>query len=409
MKTGNRPRIAHVTPYDLAIRGGVNASVVKLVREERALGHAVDLIGGTSMDSADLPHWRRVPAVIVPIPANGSVAALAIPTDAGPGGALERLACGYDVLVLHEPALPLGQAVLDVSRSANVGVMHAYSETLLLAAQLARVFTSRRAISALSPWLRRLDRRIAVSTAARDFAASYLGGDYTLILNGIDAPERITRTPDDSTILFLGRPESRKGLDVLLGALPIVLRTHTAARLVVAGDGTEAQWAPYRDRVHELGVDHAVTFAGRVSEAEKRELFARATVYVSPATGGESQGVVLLEAMALGAPVVASDIAGYRTVITNGTDGVLVRPDDPAALADGIGRVLSDPSLGARLADRGRDTVARTYDWRVVVPRHLEVYAAAMESPRARERAALRAVRGLAWGNDTTSKWEVQR
>ncbi len=405
----NRLKIAHVSPYDLAIRGGVNASVFQLVRRQRALGHTVDLIGGASADREDLRSWRRVPAAIASVPANGSVAALALPTDAGPGGELEHLVSGYDVLVLHEPALPLGQAVLDVSRSANVGVMHAYSETLLRAAHLARVFTPRQGIGALSPWLRRLDRRIAVSSAARDFAASYLRGDYTLIPNGIDVPWRGARTLDPSTIVFLGRPEPRKGLDVLLEALPIVRRAHVAARLIVAGDGTDAQWAPYRDRARELGVDAAVTFSGRVSEAQKRELFARASVYVSPATGGESQGVVLLEAMALGAPVVASDIAGYRTVVTNGTDGLLVRASDPAALANGIARVLSDPSLAARLADRARDTVAHTYDWRVVIPRHLDLYAAAMRDRRDRERAALRSTGGRSWATHTTSKWEVQR
>jgi phosphatidylinositol alpha-mannosyltransferase len=363
-------RIAHVTPYDLSIRGGVNASVVVLVRRQRALGHAVDLIGGASADPVDIPNWKRVRSFIVSVPANGSVAALAIPTDAGPGSELERLAAegAYDVLVVHEPVLPLGLAMLGASRSANVGVTHAYSETLRAVTSLAPADLVR------TSWLRKLHRIIAVSPAARDFASSYLAGDYVVIPNGIEVPDRTQHMPDAATIFFLGRPEPRKGLDVLLHALPLVRRDVPAARVVVAGDGTPGQWGRYRELADALGIAPAISFVGRVSESEKAALFSRAAVYVSPATGGESQGVVLLEAMAQGVPVVASDIAGYRTVITSGSDGLLVGPNDPAALAQAVLRVLGEAPLARHISANARATVKREYDWRVVIPRHITAY-----------------------------------
>ena len=368
-------KIAHVTPYDLAIRGGVNASVVELVRRQSARGHDVTLIGGASA-RRDLPNWLRLDAIVVSIPVNGSVAPLAIPTSGGPDSELERLLLreAFDALVVHEPALPLGMALLSVSKSANVGVFHAYSESIGNVARVVGTFTPTFTLGWFSPWLTTLHRRVAVSTAAREFAATYLPGAYEVIPNGIDVPARIERAPDTATILFLGRPEPRKGLDVLLRAMPHVVRDAPRARLVIAGDGTDAHWAPYRARASALGVAGATEFLGRVSEERKRELFARATAYTSPAIGGESQGVVLLESMALGAPVVASDIAGYRTVVTSGVDGLLVTREDPRTLADALLRVVRDRDLARRLSSTARAMVQRRYDWRVVVPQHLAVY-----------------------------------
>src|SRR5690349_8593034 len=124
----------------------------------------------------------------------------------------------------------------------------------------------------------------------------------------------------NSDVLFVGRPEPRKGLDLLLRALPIVHRWVPDAHAVVAGDGPAEDWARYRSRAEQLGIAKAVSFVGRVSDSDKRTLLEHARVFCSPATGGESQGVVLLEALAHGTPVVASNIAGYRTVITHGVN-----------------------------------------------------------------------------------------
>src|SRR5919201_917833 len=145
-------KIAHVTPYDLAIRGGVNASVVELVRRQSARGHDVTLIGGASA-RRDLPNWLRLDAIVVSIPVNGSVAPIAIPTSGGPDSELEWLLLreAFDALVVHEPALPLGMALLSVSKSANVGVFHAYSESIGNVARVVGAFTPTFTLGWFSP------------------------------------------------------------------------------------------------------------------------------------------------------------------------------------------------------------------------------------------------------------------
>ncbi|HYY54577.1 MAG TPA: glycosyltransferase family 4 protein [Candidatus Dormibacteraeota bacterium] len=365
-------RIAHITPYDLAAPGGVNATVVQLVARQRAFGHEVDLIGGASA-VVPLERWRRLRSWIARVPVNGSVASLAIATS--PDTELvEIMASGrYDVVVAHEPALPLSAMALALSTGARVAVLHAFSET----APAAPPFVQR-----IAPALLQLDRAIAVSTAARDFASRYLDMPCTIIPNGVDVPERVSFDRSGATLLFLGRPEPRKGLATLLAAVAILRRTVPDLTLVVAGAGSDDQWAEYRARADALGVADATRFVGRVDEAAKARLFREAAAFCSPATGGESQGVVLLEAMAHGTPVVASDIAGYRTVISNEHDGLLVPAGDAGALADALARVLGNRILSRRIAARARDTVAREYDWRVVVPRHLDVYREAVAQHR---------------------------
>jgi phosphatidylinositol alpha-mannosyltransferase len=365
-------RIAHVTPYDLAVSGGVNATVRELVIRQRSLGHVVDVIGGASAESLAIPHWRRIRTAVLSVPANGSMAALCLPMAPEEGGDIDQILKQgqYDVLVLHEPSLPMCTLALRLSTCANVGTMHAYSDTLRPSARLMRL---------LAPPLDRLHRCIAVSDAARTHAMTYLDIPYAVIPNGIDvsdSPAPARRATAE--VLFVGRPEPRKGLDALLQALPVLRRWVPNAHLVIAGDGASEDWAPYRTLARQLGPTDAVSFLGRVSNADKRRLFERATVFCSPATGGESQGVVLLEALAQRTPVVATNIAGYRTVITPGVNGLLVPVSRPDHLANGLRRVLQDPELASRLAAAGRQTVEQTYAWSTVIPRLLAEYRAAV-------------------------------
>jgi phosphatidyl-myo-inositol alpha-mannosyltransferase len=367
---GGRLRIAHVTPYDLAVSGGVNATVRELVVRQRRLGHVVDVIGGASSESVMIPHWRRVRAAVLSLPANGSVAALTLPMSPEEGGELARvLERGqYHVLVLHEPSLPLCALTLRLSSAANVGTMHAYSERLRPPAGLLRF---------VLPPLDRLHRCIAVSEAARAYARTYLDVPYAVIPNGIDVSDHAaSASRNGGEVLFVGRPEPRKGLDTLLQALPLLRRWVPNAHLVIAGDATAGDWAPYHALAGRLDIADAVSFLGRVSDAQKRMLFERAAVFCSPATGGESQGVVLLEALASRTPVVASNIAGYRTVITPGQNGLLVPAGKPDRLANGLRRVLQDDHLASRLAAAGRQTIEQTYAWSVVIPRLLAEYRA---------------------------------
>jgi phosphatidyl-myo-inositol alpha-mannosyltransferase len=332
----------------------------------------VDVIGGASSESLAIPHWRRIRSAVISVPANGSLAALCLPMAPGEEGEIDRvLKQGqYDVLVLHEPTLPMCALTLRLSTCANVGTMHAYSDTLRPTARLMRL---------LVPPLERLHRCIAVSDAARRYATAYLEMPYAVIPNGIDvsdSPTPVHRATAE--VLFVGRPEPRKGLDALLRALPVLRRWVPNAHLVIAGDAAAEDWAAYRTLAGQLGLTDAVSLLGRVADADKRWLFEHATVFCSPATGGESQGVMLLEALAQRTPVVATNIAGYRTVITPGLNGLLVPAGRPDRLANGLRRVLQDPELASRLAAAGRQTVEHTYAWSTVVPRLLAEYRAAV-------------------------------
>lgn len=303
-----------------------------------------------------------------PIPANGSVA----PVSFGPRAAtavrraIERFT--PDVLHLHEPLIPsLSLLALWASTVPAVGTFHAAAERSV-GYGLARPVL-RRAV-------RKLRVRTAVSDAARDLVSRYLPGDYALTPNGVDVATFATAHPADlgsgTKILFLGRIERRKGLEVLLQAMT---RLRGEDReLIVVGDGPEAKSA----RALAGRLEVSARFLGRVDDATKASLFARADVYCAPALEGESFGIVLLEAMAAATPVVCSDLAGFRAVA--GGSAVLVAPGDSGLLADALKRVVSD----SRLADKMRTTGARTasaFDWRRLVGNVELTYERAMKEP----------------------------
>jgi phosphatidylinositol alpha-mannosyltransferase len=247
----------------------------------------------------------------------------------------------FDVVHLHEPLVPgPTQTALLFHSSPLVGTFHAAGD------------------SASYKWLRpplrwlasRLDLRCAVSRAAAELTARYLGGEYTILFNGIEVDlwAKADPWPDDGsghrpTILFVGRHEPRKGLDVLVAAAE---RLPADARIWVAGPGTEELAAELHDDRFEL--------LGRISDDEKRRRMAAADVFCAPALRGESFGIVLLEAMAAGTAVVASDIDGYRNVATDGLDARLVPPGEPAALGDALAEVVGDERLAATLEAGGR-------------------------------------------------------
>src|SRR5204863_4798753 len=199
--------------------------------------------------------------------------------------------------------------------------------------------------------------RIAVSAAACPFIDRCVPGDYKVIPNGVDVPRFAGAVPlarwQDGTpnVLFVGRHDPRQGLLDLLKAHRILRRTGYEDRLLIVGSGPQEREA--RRYVATRGLK-AVEFLGRVSDAEKAQLFRTAAVFGSPATGGESFGIVLLEAMAAGAPIVASDIHGYKGVVRRGREGLLVPPHDPKELATAIARLLGDPELRVRMGAAGR-------------------------------------------------------
>lgn len=296
----------------------------------------------------------------VGVPANGSIAPVA-PHPAAALRTLRLLSRGrFDVVHLHEPLVP-GPCLsaLALARHPLVGTFHRSGRSA--------------AYTALGPparlVLRRLDARCAVSVQAAETARAQLGGDYQLVFNGVDeggfsaAVPAATRGP---TIVFIGRHEPRKGLGLLLEAYR---RLPPGTALWVLGSGP--QTARMREEAKDLP---AVEWLGRVGEAEKASRLKAADILCAPSIAGESFGMVLLEGMAAGCVVVASDIPGYRSVATDGADALLVAPGDPVALAGALGRALADPELAGRLRSAGRE-VARACSLERLAAEYEVIYA----------------------------------
>ena len=365
-------KIALVTPFDLARPGGVAEHVIHLGQEFARVGHEVM----TLTPKADPRAVRRADAVGVreigralTLPTNGSRARITL--DLTRFGEVRRILTQerFDVVHIHAPLTPmLTWMALFTSPSVNVATFHAFRDGSAWYRALAPLF---------HPVVRRLDARIAVSEPAAKFIGAYFPGDYTIIPNGIDV-DRFgpNRAPPDSRasrgpqILFVGRhDEPRKGLPTLLQALPTIRAAIPGCRLSVVGDGDIGRHA---GRLEAVGRD-GIVFHGQVSAEDLPRHYAAADLFCAPSTDNESFGIVLLEAMASEVPVVASHIPGYASVMTNGREGLLVPPRDPAALAAAVIRLLSDKEFRFTLGREGRATAA-TYAWPNVAARVIDLY-----------------------------------
>ena len=361
-------RIGIACPYVWDTPGGVQAHVHDLADNLIALGHSVSVLTPVDdPDSPDLPPYVVPAGRAVPVPYNGSVARLVF----GPLSLTRTrrwLRDGrFDVLHVHEPTVP---SVSMLACFAASGPIVATFHTATARSRALQVFGT-----ALQPALEKVTGRIAVSPAARRVVVEHLGGDAVLIPNGVDVARFEGAQPlpgrrEVPTVVFLGRmDEPRKGLAVLLEALPELVELVPDVHLLVAGPGDaddvrEAVPPSLRDRVELLGM---------VSEQDKPSVFASGTVYCAPNTHGESFGIVLVEAMAAGTPVVASDLEAFRRVLHDGAYGVLVPVRDAGALAVGLAALLQDAERRAQLAAAARLAV-RAYDWSTVTRRIVEVY-----------------------------------
>jgi phosphatidylinositol alpha-mannosyltransferase len=256
--------------------------------------------------------------------------------------------------------------VLRESRSVNIATFHAYAG-FSPAMELGQ--------RTVGPYARRLHGRIAVSAAARHFADRFFPGDYKVIPNGVDLGRFQRAVPiarwQDGTpnILFVGRLEDRKGLPHLLKAFRLVRKSGCDCRLLVVGSGPQEREARRYVMTRRLP---DVEFLGRVSDGDKVQLFKSADVYASPATGRESFGIVLLEAMAAGTAIVCSDIHGYKGVVKRGEQALLVPPGESRPLAEAILRLLADPDLRERMGRSGLERVV-DYGWEQIGAR-VEAY-----------------------------------
>jgi len=364
-------KIALVSPYDYPYPGGVTEHVRNLAEQFLARGHEVHVIAPSSADPASMPDQPILHRVgrPVPIPANGSVARITLPVR-GYVQVKHLLAYqGFDILHLHEPLMPaLPLTVLRHSQAANIGTFHAFGRS-----NIAYFYAK----PVLKPLFKRLHGKIAVSGPARDFVAQRLPGDYRIIPNGIDYERFATPVEplppfedERLDVLFVGRLEKRKGLEYLLRAWPRVQEAVPSARLIVVGAGRRLTW--YRRWVASQGW-RDVHFVGHVSLDDLVRYYQTSDVFCAPSTGQESFGIVLLEAMAAGRPIVASRIPGYAEVLEHAREGLLVPPKDPEALAAALTGLLLDTDRRRSMGVRGRDK-AQAFDWSRVAALVLQFY-----------------------------------
>ncbi len=355
-----------VCPYSLDVPGGVQNHVRDLARVLIARGHDVGVLAPGEVVTTEGGHVETVGRA-VPISFNGSVARVAF----GPRVAARTrrwLRKGaFDVVHLHEPATPsVSLLALWASGATVVATFHtanARSRALSLANAVLR------------PSMAKIAARLAVSESARSTLVQHLGGEAVVIPNGIfserfrGARPRPEWAGPGPTVVFLGRSdEPRKGLAVLLSAFAVVLTSHPTARLLIAGRGSAEQ-----ARMLPAGLRHRVELLGVLSDSERARLLASATVYVAPQLGGESFGIVLIEAMAAGAAVAASDLPAFRAVLQGGRLGELFAVGDPVAAARSITRLLDDAPHRDRVRREASAGVER-YEWSVLAPRIEAVY-----------------------------------
>lgn len=361
-------RICLVTPYDLACDGGVNRHVVALSHALRRLGHEVQVLGPTS--GLTPPQCDGLPGV-VGVSANGSIARVGLFVSRRAVRRYLDDGC-FDVVHVHEPWVPgITRHTVDVVSAPLVGTFHAYAEHEPLATRILRW--------ALARPLRRLRCAIAVSAAAAEFARDVFRGPVQLVPNGIDGASFARTSPpvpaptpvgdgdaDDRSLtttgaaseplrlLFVGRyDEPRKGLRFLLAAAALIRARGREVDVQIVGHGDPAPLAA-------LARQAGGRFLGRLSDGALAEAYHRCDVFCAPSTHGESFGLVLIEAMACGRPVVASDIRGYREASAGAA--LLVPPADPAALAHAILRAADDTRLRSHLVASGNQR-ARQLAW----------------------------------------------
>ena len=363
---GTLMRIGMVCPYSFDVPGGVQSHVLQLADVMTGLGHEVSVLAPASAEGV-LPDYVVSGGRAVPIPYNGSVARLRF------GPATHRrvkrwlIQGDFDVLHLHEPNAPsLSMLALNIAEGPIVATFHTSTTKSLTLSVFEPI---------LRPMHEKIVGRIAVSDLARRWQMEALGSDAVEIPNGVDvgsfssAPRLPGYPRRGRTVLFLGRfDEPRKGMSVLLGALPALVDRFADVEVLVVGRGDQRE---LREQAGPLA-SH-LRFLGQVDDAEKASAMRSADVYCAPNTGGESFGIVLVEAMAAGTAVVASDLDAFRRVLEDGRCGRLVAVDDSAALADGLIEVLADDGVRSGYTAHATAAVAR-FDWSVVAAQIMRVY-----------------------------------
>jgi phosphatidylinositol alpha-mannosyltransferase len=367
--TGARLRIGIVCPYSWDVPGGVQTHIRDLTHALQSRGHEVSVLAPGDEETAD--DFVVSAGRAIPVRYNGSVARLAFGPFSGQRVRKWIDEGNFDVVHVHEPAAPsISLVTCLVSEGALVGTFHtsnARSRMMAVSAGFLKVA------------LEKLSARITVSAPAHVTLGDHselFGASTVTIPNGVDVSEYSEAEPmaiepaDAQVVVFLGRiDEPRKGFQVLAPALATIAGQCPKARFFIAGPGD----ADHATKLIPKSARSRVHFLGRISEAEKASLMARADVFVAPNTGGESFGIILLEAMAAGAAVVASDLEAFSLVLGADPVGKMFANEDSAALAHAVIEVLRDDVLRQDFVTRGKDQ-AYKYDWNVLVDEVIGVY-----------------------------------
>jgi phosphatidylinositol alpha-mannosyltransferase len=379
-------RIALVSPYSWTYPGGVTRHIEALAEQFMAVGHDVRVFApfdppdrlsvrmhrGARPEARDQPDWLVPLGRTIGIKSNGAVTNLASTPYSVTTMRRGLRTGGFDVIHIHEPHTPwVGYDALDATCAPLVGTFHCYSENAV-SNGLANV------IAGAKRKLNHLHVRIAVSEAAAWTGRRFYGGEYRIVPNGVEVPSAPPPREDQAgaplRLAFVGQAVERKGLPVLLRAFE-ALRDHVAVELLIVG----AEYEEVQPLM--LDGDQGVTVLGKVSDAEKSAALASADLLVAPSLGGESFGMVLTEAFAAGTPVVASDMPGYRDVVRDGVDGVLVPRGDATTLAETLRDLAVDPARRDAMAAQAHER-AKRYAWPTVAGEVLDAYRDAAALPR---------------------------
>jgi phosphatidylinositol alpha-mannosyltransferase len=370
-------KIAYVSPYDWSVPSGVNNHIFKLANIMRDLGHEVDIIAPASHESAG--KTVNILGKPVSLPASGSQTRIVINPKHITSIKDILSSSQFDLIHYHEPFMPLlSLMTLHYSKKiiphvVNVGTFHATREKGSLMYSLSSRF--------LGKYMKGLDGKIAVSSSAKDYVAKYFPDSYEIIPNGIDIdrwgdpyilPIDSLKSDDLINLLYVGRAEKRKGLGVLLQAFSVVNHVRPSARLIVVGPDSSRR-RKYQKKIMNTELQENIVWVTNPTNEELPRYYKSADLFVSPATGNESQGYVLMEAMSAHLPVIASDIAGYSYVVRNEKEGILVPAENVTALSAAMIRLIDDPILRSRLGKNGRIRVTE-FDWSHISTRIADYY-----------------------------------
>jgi len=377
-------KIALVSPYDSAYPGGVFLHISYLEHYFTKMGHEVKVIAPASKAVSGFGDRFIAIGKPRPVPASGSICRVTISPWLSSRIKTVLSQEKFDIIHLHEPLMPmLCTTVLRLSQSANIGTFHACHASFLgiPAYNFARPIGK----WILRRWFRKLDGKIAVSKPAMEFARGHFPGYYNIIPNGVDVDHF---SPDVSpidefcdgklNILFVSRLEKRKGLNYLLEAFKQVKQEIPDSRLIIVGPGTRLR-RKYEKQVARSSLKDVI-FVGFVPYDELPRYYKTADVFCAPATGRESFGIILLEAMAVSKPIVASNIEGYASVVTHGVDGLLVPPADKEGLAQALISLLTDQSLRQEMGAKGR-AKALEHSWEQIAQKVLNYYVRVLSEP----------------------------